>query len=421
LKTSQQFLHSATILLLATSSICVFPAYSETPTGPSAETITKILKENETKRPTDATVAQIQAVIDKEPKNYYARLVMGNTLDRLGLPMQAIEQYQLAVQYGPDSPTAIVELVKAQIGVGQKEAAMRLLKEAEKRFPNDREITFWMGNYYLSKGDFKTAEQHFDQVQKGGPAFFGMSTARAEIQLRHRRWGLASALATDDLNKVPNYPLGNAVNGIALFNLRRYRDAEPALKIAFINYPLKEDYAKRLAETCVMTGDLKVGLEAALVAIAVSSRDANPDNETKWVLNDIVSRLNKGYLREQVPVLSEKIDKQINNGRWHFACAEIFDANGLHDLAAVNYLRAFQLDPSQAVAAYRLANDLELYFQKYDEAVYYLSKAHAIDPKDTEITDRLERLQNRLPGRSADLAWQLKDLLRQQKSPNLKL
>jgi tetratricopeptide (TPR) repeat protein len=170
-----------------------------------------------------------------------------------------------------------------------------------------------------------------------------------------------------------------------------------------------------------MTGDLKVGLEAALVAIAVSSRDANPDNETKWVLNDIVSRLNKGYLREQVPVLSEKIDKQINNGRWHFACAEIFDANGLHDLAAVNYLRAFQLDPSQAVAAYRLANDLELYFQKYDEAVYYLSKAHAIDPKDTEITDRLERLQNRLPGRSADLAWQLKDLLRQQKSPNLKL
>ena len=73
------------------------------------------------------------------------------------------------------------------------------------------------------------------------------------------------------------------------------------------------------------------------------------------------------------------------------------------------------------MAAYRLANDLELYFQKYDEAVYYLSKAHASNPKDTEITDRLERLQNRLPGRSADLAWQLKDLLRQQKSPNLKL
>jgi hypothetical protein len=40
-----------------------------------------------------------------------------------------------------------------------------------------------------------------------------------------------------------------------------------------------------------------------------------------------------------------------------------------------------------------------------------------LTPGNTEIADRLERLQNRLAGRNADLAWQLKDLLRKKPSP----
>ncbi len=397
--------------------LCAYPVHSQSLASQDKEALTKILKENEAKRPSEAVLAQIQAILDKYPKDYFARLVMGNTLDRIGMPMQAVEQYQLAVQYGPNSPQAVVELVKAQIGVGQKEAAMRLLKEASKRFPNDREIAFWMGNYYLTKGDIKEAEQKFAEVAKSGPAFFGMGTALAEIQLRQGRFGLASAMCDSDLAREPQYALGNAIKGEALFNLHRLRQALPYLKVAYTSFPFKQDYAKKMAETFIATNDYPNALEPSLVALAGSSRNTDPDRASQWLFSTVLSNAPRQLVQEQMPVLSDKIDKQVNNARWHFTLGEILDYHAFHDLAAAQFHRAFQIDPTQYLAAYRLANDLELYFQKYEEAVQYLSQAHTLNPASTEIADRLERLQSRLAGRNADLAWQLKDFLRKQRSP----
>ena len=117
------FPFGAIFLSLFAAASCAYPVCSQNATS-NGEILTRILKDNETKHPTDTTIAQIQAILDKDPKNYYARLVMGNTLDRVGLPMQAIEQYQLAVQYGPNSSKAIIVLVKAQISVGQKDCLL---------------------------------------------------------------------------------------------------------------------------------------------------------------------------------------------------------------------------------------------------------------------------------------------------------
>jgi tetratricopeptide (TPR) repeat protein len=407
----------ATLLLTAMLTLAAYPAHSQDLNTQDKATLTKILKDNETKRPDEATVAQVQQLVDKYPKDYFARLVMGNTLDRVGMPLQAIEQYQMAVQNGPNSPKAIIELVKAEIGVGQKEAAMRLLKEADKRFPNDREIMFWMGNYYLAKGDVNEAQQKLDQVSRSGQQMFGIATSQAEIHLRKGRAGLASWMVDRDLQKNPEYPLANAVKGEALFMLRRYQQSIPYLKNAYIAFPLQGDYAKRLTTALLATNDFKTALEPALVALALSSKVTDPDRETQWLVAMTLSSLPKEYVRAEAPKTIEKLDKQISNGRWHFVLGELFDFYGLHDLGAVQFYRSYQIDPSQPLTAFRLANDLEMYFQQYDEAVKYLTQAHTLNPGDQQIADRLERLQNRLAGRNADLAWQLKDMLRKKPSP----
>ncbi|MBS1953018.1 MAG: hypothetical protein JST89_02470 [Cyanobacteria bacterium SZAS-4] len=408
---------TAVLFFATTILLCAYPAHSQSLSAQDKGALTKILKENETKPPSEAVLAQIQALIDKYPKDYYARLVMGNALDRVGMPMQAIEQYQLAVQNGPDSPQAVIELVKAQIGVGQKEAAMRLLTEASKRFPKDREIAFWMGNYYLTKGQIKMAEERFAEVARTGAPFFGMGTALAEIQLRQGRYGLAAAMVDNDLEKNPLYPLGNAIKGEALFAMRRLRQAEPFVKIAYAAFPFKQDYAKHMAEIYVAEGDYLNALEPTLVALANSSRSGEPDKTSEWLLSTVLSNAPRHFIKEQIPLLSDKIDKQFKSGSWHFAAAEILDYHGYHDVATTQYLRSFQLDPTQYLAAYRIANNLELYFQQYEGAIQYLSQAHALNPGSSEISDRLERLQSRLAGRKADLAWQLKDMLRKQPSP----
>lgn len=407
----------ATLFIATTTLLSAYPAHSQSITSQERATLAKILKENEAKRPSEAVLAQIQAIIDKYPKDYFARLVMGNALDRVGMPMQAVEQYQLAVQYGPDSPQAVVELVKAEIGVGQKEAAMRLLKEASKRFPKDREIAFWMGNYYLTKGDIKAAEDKFGEVLQTGPPFFGMATALAEIQLKQGRFALASMMVDGDLRNQPQYPIGNAIKGEALFSMHRIIQAEPYLKIAYTNFPFKEDYAAKMAETYAVKKDYLNALEPSMVALATSSRTTDPDRTSQWLLSLVLGKAPKPFIREHFPTLSDKIDKQVSNTRWHFTAGEILDYHGFHDLAAAQYLRAFQIDPTQYLAAYRLANNLELYFQKYEEAIQYLSRAHVLNPASSEISDRLERLQSRLAGRKEDLAWQLKDMLRKLPSP----
>jgi tetratricopeptide (TPR) repeat protein len=417
LKQNNRSIRLAILLFAASISLHAYPAYSQALSNQDKDILNKILKDNEAKRPNEAVVSQVQGLVDKYPKDYFTRLVMGNTLDRVGMPMQAIEQYQLAVQYGPDSPKAIVELVKAEIGVGQKEAAMRLLKEADKRFPNDREIKFWMGNYYLAKGDIKQAEQKLNEVMKSGPAFFGMGTAQAEIQLRENRAALASMLVDNDLARNPEYPLGNAIKGQALFAMRKYKQALPYLKNAYIAFPLQTDYAKKLTQASLANNDLHTALEPSLVALALASRVTDPDRETQWLVATTISGLPKDFVRAEAPKIVEKLDRQVNNSRWHYVLGEMFDFYGFHELAAVQFYRSYQVDPTQANAAYRLANDLELYFQQYDEALKYLSQAHSLSPGNTEIADRLERLQNRLAGRNADLAWQLKDMLRRKTSP----
>ena len=169
----------------------------------------------------------------------------------------------------------------------------------------------------------------------------------------------------------------------------------------------------------LLAGDYKTALEPGMVAVAVACRQMNGAlPETKWALANIVQRVPRSYVREQVPIISDKISKRIPNATMHFTFGDHSTLlHDYHDLAVSQFYRSFQIDPSQSATAYRLANDLEMYFQKYDEAKGYLAKAHALSPKDVNIADRLERLQSRLPGRDADLAWQLKDLLRQQRSP----
>lgn len=394
------------------------PSFGQTTGGADKGLLTYILSQNARQRPTDETVKRVQAIVDKNPQDYFARLVMGNTLDSLGLPEQAIEQYQLAVKLAPENPRPIIELVKAELSTGKREAAMRLLQEASKRFPNDSEILFWMGNYYLTKGDFKNANVYLNKASsKGNASIFGMSSSKAEIELKQGHFGYAVLLAEEDLARDPNYPLGNAVKGLGLFGLHRYKYAAPFLQKAFEKFPLHAEYSRKYGECCLVTGDYEHALEPAMVAMAIESRRGFPLDESKWLMRSTLAQLPYSFVMQETPVFLDKINKVFSNSRVHFVYGDIFDSFGYHALATREYFDAYKLDKTNAQALLKLANNLETYYQKYDQAVYFLTQAHTLEPANTEIADRLDRLMSRLSLHKSDLAWQIKDWLWSQRSP----
>lgn len=407
----------ASLFAFLVAMVLCSPTFGQDSASPSSKAVLdRILKETEKQAPTEATLKQLQDILEKEPKNYYAHLVMGNALDRVALPAEAMEQYKIAVELGPDSPRAFIELVKAQINLGQQDAAMHLLDSAHRKFPKDPEVTFWVGNYFLTKGDIKKAEEYYDLAKAANPKLAGMGAAFGEVRLKEKRYAEAIAMADTDLKNNHVYPMANAVKGLALYKLHRYSEAVEPLRLAFNEFGRKPDFAKNYAEACYISHDYKEALEPAMVAVAADQY--NQDNNVKWLLIGVVSRLPAGYIRERVPPFSDKLDLIIpKNSNMHFVYGDIFDGFGYHDLAAREFHKSFQLDPSRSQAAYRLANDLQMYFQKYDEAKFFLSKAHSLDPNNVEIADRLTRLEMKLPMRDADLAWKLKDLLRKQRSP----
>jgi len=369
------------------------------------------------KPPSESTLKAIQALIGKDAKYYRPRLLMGAALDKAGLPNDAIEQYKLAVAYGPESPKAVIQLVKALIGVNQSEPALRLLNAAHTRFPNDPEITYWVGNYFLNKGDMRMAEKSFLQAQSGNKNIQGLGVGLAKVRLSQKRYEQALQLAQEELNKHPNYANANAVKGMALFSMRRFPEALDPLRMSFQIFSLKPGFAKTYSQALYLTGRLPAALEPAVVAYAVATDQYSEDRDVTWLLNQLIINLPPAMVRAQVPAFSDRLDMLMKNPYMHLHLANMLEVRGFRDLATREYSKVLKLDPDNYEACVRLANNLELYYQQYDKALTYFAKAHALRPSDDQVSDRLIRLQNRLPSRPGDLAWQIKDLIRKQPCP----
>jgi tetratricopeptide (TPR) repeat protein len=180
---------------------------------------------------------------------------------------------------------------------------------------------------------------------------------------------------------------------------------------------MQPGYAKIYSQALYLTRHMQAALEPAVVAYAVGTDQYTQDREAAFVVLQLITVLPPQVVRAQVPGFSDRLDKLIRNPAMHLGLGRLLQRSGFRDLATREYAKAVKLDPDNFEATVLLAYNLELYYQKYDEALIYLTRAHSLKPSDDQVSDRLIRLQNRLPARSGDLAWQIKDMLRKQPSP----
>lgn len=379
--------------------------------GSTDEVLNRIAKEVEAESVADKSYEELAKILEKQPNNFRARILLGNSYDILGMPEEAYEQYQLALKAAPNEPTAIVGMIKAETKTGRMHIAEALVKDALKRFPNNPEVKFWAGNFLFAKGQVKEAEAMFATAITSNKAIFGLPSALAVIRYQQKRYDEALFLAKKDLAKDPTSVLANELAGMSLMKLHRYSEAAKPLAVAFNANPLKSIMAEEYAQALYWKGNYTEALRPALVAMAATANLYSNDAFAKNVVGRILRHVNKKQLAEAISEVSGKlgIDK---SAAFHFALGDVLDKYRFRELAIQQYKRGLEIEPGFGRAWYRLALDLENYAHDYPEALRCLKKANVASPEDQTISKHLLRLEDRYTTYGTDWAWQLKEWLR---------
>ena len=362
---------------------------------------------------TDESLAAIQKVVEEEPNNARARSLLGDCLDLSGLPDQAITQFKKAIDLSPNDPKPAVEMVKAYIKRGQVQAARALLGQVQTRFPNSPEILFWVGNFLASSNQMKDAKKLYDAAYQKGKNIPGLASALGKMELHDGHYADAILLADHDLAIDRNCAPAWEVKSLALMKMGRYSEAVPALTKAYSLRPLNQNLAFNYALALYWAGEYRQALLPALLYLSLNSTLSYSDLPSKQLVSKVISRVPTKELGRQI----DQVMKSPYIGRnpaCRFAFADVLDRRGLHDLAMQQYREGLSLSPRYGRAWFRLGLDEEVYSNDYDDALTCYKKATIFAPEDKQVSAHFTRLEDRLAGRKADVAWALKDNLKLQ-------
>jgi tetratricopeptide (TPR) repeat protein len=363
-----------------------------------------------TDKVSEKTMNELQAAVQADPTNSRGHLTLGLILDQLGLTDPAAEQFALAVKYGANDQQALVNLCKTEIKAGRTQPAIALLNEGLKKFPNNAEMLYLVGDYLFHHKSVGDARMVLERAYSTDPTIFGLPTAYANALIETSSMR-AVQLATKDLEKKPDYERGRYVRGFAYRALGRQREAANDLQIVFDKQPMLPNVSETLANCYYWLGEYDKALKPAVYLSAATSFE----DEKSGSLPTLVKVMRK-IPRAQLPEKMTKIDaeliyKQMARPELYYVLGKAYDQIDMPNAAMRSYQRAINLNPQLARAYYRMAIDQEIYLRDYNAALENYQHAYNLRPWDEEVTVAYMRLQDRMHNRSADIAWKWKDWL----------
>jgi tetratricopeptide (TPR) repeat protein len=390
---------------MATNGLCF--AATSVPSQ-KEQLLSRVQRELDEGQISNESSQDLEMLIEQDPRNARAHMLMGNALELLGLKEQALDQFKSAVRYAPNDPHALVELIKEYIKLGQMEQAKIAMDDARKRFPKDYEIMFWLGNFYLSRGQYSDAAHQYQAAYKSGKPIPGLASAMGQIALQRGKFGDAIAYADEDIRQKPKFPMANQIKGLALEHMGLYREALNPLKIAYDADPYKPDIAYAFAQSLYWVGYNTAAMRPALLYLAMRANLNNKDMRASRLVSDIMSQLSESYASVAISESSLRVPENLK-AAYHFALADLLDQRHFRSLAITEYLNGLKIKPDFGKGWYALGLDYETGENNYAKALECYKKARLFAPEDKQIMNQERRLQDRLSGRNDDVAWQLKD------------
>lgn len=400
------------VKLSALAAVFVVGAYGANPAlaADISAIVDKAQVELATDKVSEKTMNELQTAVQADPTNSKGHLTLGLILDQLGLTDPAAEQFALAVKYGANDQQALVNLCKTEIKAGRIQPAIALLNEGLKKFPNNAEMLYLVGDYLFHQKSVGDARMVLERAYATDPNIAGLPTAYANaiIETNPMR---AVQLATKELEKRPDFERALYVRGFAYRAMGRQKEAAKDLQTVFDKQPMLPNVSETLANCYYWLGEYEKALKPAVfLSLATSTEDDKSGSLPTLV------RVMRKVPRAQLPALMTKIDaeliyKQLARPEFYYVLGKAYDQVDMPNAAMRAYKRAINLNPELARAYYRMGIDQEIYLRDYNAALESYQRAYNLRPWDEEVTVAHMRLQDRLHNRNADIAWKWKDWL----------
>jgi tetratricopeptide (TPR) repeat protein len=372
------------------------------------------------KRPPPDLTNRLGQFLEKNPSNYQAHLLMGDCYVRLGLYDQALAEFKLATQYGPDDPAPISQLIRQQMTVGQNQSTPALLLAAEARFPDDPVIAYLRGNWLLlQRHNVEGAEKLFAKAAAKKAKVPGLHLAMAQVAMARGDYEQAVKQCDEELQLEPDAPEAQLIKGLALSRLRQYVAALAPLKAVYslTEYKLRPDLARSYAQAAYWNGKFEDAIEPAILQIARTTNagtNSKDDTLTKNLLAECLRQLPRDTAEMRVTATTNDVDRNASifkDGSFHRVVGDVLSKVGMDRQALVEYESCLKRNTQDAYALLGAGREFETNFPDYQFALTLYQRARLFRPDIPGIDDLITRLEERIADRDKDLAWRMKDWL----------
>jgi tetratricopeptide (TPR) repeat protein len=272
------------------------------------------------------------------------------------------------------------------LNAGKVDDAMYALQNAEKDYPDDSYIQFWLGKAALAKGDLQTAKASFSQVAAHNPSRLDAQQELARIAVQTGDMELLSDVAGKTIAATPKFSGAYVWRATVEMTQNSLDKAESDLKTAM-------GLAPQSAPAYLLMGKLRFAQKKLPEGAALLEQALQYDPDSAEAMRLLISydlyqkNPEKAYAR-----LNAQIARNPKNSTYLVFLTELQIQDNNFDQAAATAQRAIQINPGDAEAVMLFAK-VQVKRGQIDNAVSaweQWSNAHPKDAGSVAILGTLE-------------------------------
>jgi tetratricopeptide (TPR) repeat protein len=120
---------------------------------------------------THLAIESLLSALQADPRNREALNMLGEQFSAAGEHQRALEYFQSNAELSQDDPEAVLSLVRAQLGLGQLDAAQTALDGAVTRFPQDPRFVYSLARVAEERAEFEDARALLAQASQMDPGY----------------------------------------------------------------------------------------------------------------------------------------------------------------------------------------------------------------------------------------------------------